>query len=61
MMAMSFTLILAILALIGLVIVFFATYAWKGLRTALISTGAALVVFAILYVATIAVIASMMQ
>lgn len=60
-MSIAFTLILAILALIGLVIVFIATFAWKGLRIALISTGVALVVFAILYVAVIAVIANSMN
>lgn len=60
-MSIAFTLILAITFLIGLVIVFIATYAWKGLRTALIATAAALVIFAILYVAVIAVIASSMQ
>lgn len=52
-MYMSFSLILAIAALLGLVVVFGVTFAWKGLKTALISTGIALVIFAILYFATL--------
>ena len=61
MMAFSFTLILAILAFLGLTVIFGVTFAWKGIKTALISTGAALVLFAILYVALIALISSSMN
>ena len=58
---MSFTIILALLALLGLGIIFAVTYKIKGLKIAFITTGIALVVFSILYIATIFVIASAMS
>ncbi len=61
MAVMSFTLILAIAALLGIIVIFGVTFAWKGIKTALFSTGAALVLFAILYVALIALISSSMS
>ncbi len=57
---MTFTIALAILALLGLGIVFGVAYKIKGLKIAFISSGIALVVFAILYMATIYTITSMM-
>lgn len=57
---MAFTIVLVILAMLGLGIVFGVAYKIKGLKFAFISSGIALVVFAILYVATIYAITSMM-
>jgi hypothetical protein len=57
---MSFTIVLLLLGLLGLVVVFGVTCKIKGLKTALIATGIAFVVFSILYVAAIYVIASAM-
>lgn len=50
---MPFTILLAILAMLGLGIIFWIAYKIKGLKIAFITSGIALVVFAILYVATI--------
>jgi hypothetical protein len=58
---MSFTFILAILALIGLVVIFGVTYKRKGLKAAFITTGIAFVVFSILYVMAIYAIVSVMS
>ena len=57
---MAFTIILVLLALLGLCIVFAVAYKIKGLKFAFISSAIALVVFAILYVVTIYVITRMM-
>lgn len=57
---MAFTIILALLALLGLAAVFGVTYKIKGLKAAFVVTGIALVVFPILYVVTIYVIVSAM-
>jgi hypothetical protein len=58
---MPFTAILAILTLLGLVVVFGVTYKRKGLKTAFITTGIALVIFSILYGMTIYAIVSTMS
>lgn len=57
---MSFTIVLPILGLLGLVVVFGVTYKIKGLKAALIATGIAFVVFSMLYVAAIYVVANAM-
>jgi hypothetical protein len=57
---MSFTIELAILALLGLGIVFGVANKMKGWKFAVITTGSALIVFAILYVAIIYAISSTM-
>ncbi len=57
---MFFTILLALFALLGLAAVFGITYKIKGLTAAFIATGVALVVFAMLYVATIYAIVSAM-
>ncbi len=57
---MSFTIAVAILVLLGLGIVFGVAYRMKGFKFAFITSGIALVVFAILYVATIYAITSTM-
>ena len=43
---MSFVAILALLALFALVIIFGIMFKWKGWKTAFITTGGALIVFA---------------
>ena len=58
---MSITIILAMLALLGLGIVFAVSYKIKGWKVAFITTGIALVVFSILYVMIIFAIASAMS
>jgi hypothetical protein len=57
---MAFSIILALLALLGLAAIFGITYKTKGLKAAFIVTGIALVVFPILYVVTISAIVSAM-
>ncbi len=57
---MPFTIVLAILVLLVLGIVFWVAYRIKGLKLAFITSGIALVVFAILYIATIYAITSTM-
>lgn len=57
---MAFSIVLVILTLLGLGIVFGVAYKIKGLKFAFISSGIALVVFAVLYVTTIYTITSMM-
>ena len=57
---MTFTIALAIFALAVLGIIFGVTYKIKGLKFAFITSGITLVVFAILYVATIYAIISTM-
>jgi hypothetical protein len=58
---MFFTIILALLALLGLIVVFGVTYKRNGLKAAFIATGIALVVFSILYVGAIYAIVSAMS
>jgi hypothetical protein len=58
---MGFTAKLAILALLGLVVVFGVTYKRKGLKAAFITTGITFVVFSILYVMAIYAIVSVMS
>lgn len=57
---MPFTTMLVIIALLVLGIVFWVAYRIKGLKLAFISSGIALVIFAILYVATVYAITSTM-
>ena len=57
---MAFTIMVALLALLGLAAVFGITYKTKGLKAAFIVTGIALVVISTLYVATIYAIVSAM-
>jgi len=58
---MSFIIILPLLALLGLAVVFGVTYKRKGLKTAFITTGIALVIFSILYGMVIYAIVSTMS
>ena len=58
---MFFTIILALLALLGLIVVFGVTYKRNGLKAAFFATGIALVVFSILYVGAIYAIVSAMS
>ena len=58
---MSLTIILAALALVGLLIVFVAAYLLKGWKIAFLSTGIAAIVFSILYILTIIIIVRVMQ
>jgi hypothetical protein len=57
---MSFTVLFAVFALLVLIIIFGLTYKMKGVKTALITTGIAFVILAILFVATIYIIVSVM-
>ncbi len=57
---MPFTIILALLAFLGLAVVFGIVYKMKGLKIAFIMTGIALVVFSILYLLTVYAIVSVM-
>ena len=57
---MSFTAIFAVLAALGLIIIFGLTYKMKGLKTAVIAAGIASIVLVVLFVATIYAIASVM-
>ena len=57
---MSFTAIFAVLAVLGLIIIFGLTYKMKGLKTAVIAAGIASIVLVVLFVATIYAIASVM-
>ena len=57
---MSFVAILALLALFALVIIFGIMFKWKGWKTALITTGGALIVFiGMIAVAVVVIINSM--
>ncbi len=58
---MSFTIILALLALLGLAVIFGLTFKVKGLKAAFITSGIALAAILILYVVTIFAIASAMS
>jgi hypothetical protein len=55
---MSFIIILPLFALLGLIVVFRVAYKRNGLKAAFIATGIELVVFSILFAATIYVRAS---
>lgn len=57
---MPLTIILAILAIIGLGIIFWAAYKVKGLKIAFLTSGIALIVFVVLYVVTVYAITSAM-
>ena len=57
---MSFTVLLAVLAFPALLILFGVTYKIKGGKTAFIATGIAFAILAILFVATIYIIVSVM-
>jgi hypothetical protein len=57
---MSFTVLFAVSAFLALIIIFGLTYKMKGVKTALLTTGIAFVILAILFVATIYVIVSVM-
>lgn len=57
---MSLTAIFAVLAVLGLIIIFGLTYKMKGLKTAVIAAGIAYIVLVVLFVATIYAIASVM-
>ncbi len=57
---MFFTIILALLALLGLAAVYGVTYKIKGWKAGCITTGIALVVVSVLYAVTIYVIVSAM-
>jgi len=58
---MSFTIILALFALLGLAVVFGVIYKIKGLKAAFIATGITFFVFSTLYVVTIYVIVNAMS
>ena len=58
---MSFTIILALFALLGLAGVFGVTYKIKGLKAAFIATGITLLAFSTLYVVTICAIVNAMS
>ena len=58
---MSFTIILALFALLGLAVVFGVTYKIKGLKAAFIATGITLLVFSTLYVVIIYAIVNAMS
>lgn len=57
---MAFTFILALLAVFALIIVFGVVYKWKGLKTALIATGGAFVVFSVMMALAIVIIVNSM-
>jgi hypothetical protein len=57
---MTFTIILALFGLLGLGIVFGIAYKIKGLKFGLITSGIALIVLAVLYVAALYTITSTM-
>ncbi len=57
---MAFTVLYAAFALLALIVIFGLTYKIKGIRTAFMITGIALIIFAILLVATIYAIIGMM-
>ncbi len=57
---MPFTIILALLAFLGLAVVFGIVYKMKGMKIAFIITGIALVVFSILYLLTVYAIVRVM-
>ncbi len=57
---MSFTAIFAVLAVLGLVIIFGLTNKKKGLKAAVIASGIVSIVLVVLFVATIYAIASVM-
>lgn len=57
---MSFTVLLAALALLALVVIFGVSYAVKGLKTAFIAPGVAFVIFAIALVGIIVAIVRVM-
>jgi hypothetical protein len=58
---MSFTVLFALFALLVLIVVFGLAYKIRGLKTALILTAAAFVVFAVLFVGLIYVITNAMN
>lgn len=57
---MSFTVLFAALAFLALVVIFGVSYALKGLKTALIATGAAFVLSALLLAGLVFVIVNSM-
>jgi hypothetical protein len=57
---MPFTILFALLALILLVVVFLVTYKMKGLKSALIVTGTAFIVLAVMFVVLIRMIVNAM-
>ena len=57
---MSFTILFAALAFLALVVVFGVSYARKGLKTALLATGAAFVLSALLLAGRVFVIVNSM-
>jgi hypothetical protein len=57
---MAFTVLFAVLAFLALIIVFGITYKIKGVKIAFLTTGIALAILAILFVATIYIIVSVM-
>jgi len=57
---MAFTLILTLLALFALLVIFVVVYKWKGLKTAIIATGSAFLVFAGMMALAIVVIVNSM-
>ena len=57
---MSFTIVLAFLALLALAVVFGITYKVKGWKVAAIITGIAMVIFSVLYVMVITAIVNSM-
>jgi len=58
---MSFTLIIAGLAVLGLIIIFGLTYRLKGLKFAAITTGIVSAIFAVVLLGAIYVIVSVMS
>ncbi len=58
---MAITILLAALALLGLVVIFAIAYKVKGLKAALITTGVSFILFSIFYVAAIFSIVSAMD
>ena len=58
---MSFTVLFAALALLGLLVIFALTYMLKGLKTALIATAAAFALVAVLFAGLLYVIVNSMN
>jgi len=58
---MSFVAILALLAMFALVIIFGIMFKWKGLKTALITTAGALIVFVVIIATAMVVIVNSMS
>lgn len=58
---MSFTILFALFALLALVVIFGVSYKIKGLKVAFFTTGAAFVLFALLFVVVIYFIVNAMN